>query len=46
MRGFGRSLGGMIQLESDKNMKVTQAYMHRGGHGERYRLVKCEIVLC
>ena len=28
--------GGMIQWESDSNMKVMQAYMHRGGHRKRY----------
>lgn len=37
MRRFRRSPGGMFQWESDRNMKVTQACMHRGGHSKCYR---------
>lgn len=33
--------GGMIQWESDRNMKVTQAHVHRGGRCMFYEYVKC-----
>lgn len=32
--------GGMIQWESDRNMKVMQAHMHRGGRSVFYEYVK------
>lgn len=37
MQRFRRSPEKMIQWESDRNMKVMQANMHRGVHSKSYR---------